>query len=396
MTSSASSALSPEAQLLYAVARDEPDDVAMRRLLAGPLDWVRITALAHREQALGVLWKRLRPHVAQVPEAHAAQFAQLARVAEFHLAHLQHRFEESVVALAGAGIDVVLLKGAGLAYTAYPSFASRPMSDVDLLLRPNQDGPAQALLGGVGWDWRRDEESERFYAEHHHLPPLFDTRGGGASLELHTSLFIAGHPLRLTAGDMWAAARTIRVAGAAAFVPHPHHQLLHACLHFAWGHVMQSGAWRTFRDVAAIIRTGEVDWDAFIRMAEWSRGASCCFWTFELARTLGGVSSVPDPVMARLRPPMSRLVRQRLQRHLALMTLGAASSSPSVRLDRFIWESAVMPEYYGHGPVRPWVQEDRLVSGANAAVGGPRPNRVLAQLHKLGAYGRYLRTMLSR
>lgn len=396
MTSAVLTALSPEAQLLFRTASDTPDDGAVRRLLAGPLDWRLVTWLAHREQAVTLFWRQLSAFADAVPPEQATQFTQLAQVTEFHLMHLQHRFEQAVAALAKAGIDVVLLKGAGLAYTAYSSFAARPMSDVDLLLRPGQAGGAQALLGTLGWDWERGEESQEFYANHHHLPPMYDTRGGGATVELHTALFIAGHPLGLTADAVWDKARPIRVAGTTAFAPHPHHQLLHACLHFAWGHVMQTGAWRTFRDVAAIVRTGEVNWDEFVRLAELTRGASCCYWTFDLAKMLGGLTVVPEPVLLRLRPPLARILRERLRRHLALMILGSGSASPSVKLDRFIWEAAIMPDYYGHGSTRPWVQGDRMITGSQTKLPPPRTGRLMAQLHKVGAYTRYLRTMLTR
>ncbi len=396
LTSRALHSLPPEAQLLFETASDTPHDAAIETLLAGPLDWSSVALLAHREQALTVFWQRLSRFGSLVPSAQGAQFAQLAQVAEFHLAHLQHRFEQSVMALAKESIEVVLLKGAGLAYTAYPSFSARPMSDVDLLLHPGQGAAAQSVLGRMGWDWARTEESQQFYARHHHLPPLFDTRGGGANLELHTELFIAEHPLGLTADAVWAAARPVQVSGVTTYVPHPHHQMLHACLHFAWGHMMQSGAWRTFRDVDAIVKTGEVDWDEFVRLAEQTRGASCCYWTFDLAKMLGGVTTIPEAVLLRLRPPLSRLVRERLRRHLAMMVLGPVSASPSVMLNRLVWRAAVMPEHSGHGEVRPWAQEDRLVAKAHAGTRDPLGKRLVARAAKIGVYTRYVRLMLTR
>lgn len=106
------------------------------------------------------------------------------------------------------------------------------------------------------------------------------------------------------------------------------------------------------------------------------------------------MSSVPDAVLARLRPPQARVVHDRIRRHLALTLLPSESVSPSVRLDRFVWEAAIMPHHHGHGAMRPWEQEDKLVTGAQAAIGGRR-NRLVASLHKFGAYRRYLRTMLT-
>jgi hypothetical protein len=401
MTNSTLSALPPEAQLLFRLISAAPGDPEVRALLAGPIDWQRLALLAHREQAYTVLPARLKSYGDAVPAEQAAAFARLAIVAEFHLAHLQTRLEQSVATLAEAGIEVVLLKGAGLAYTAYRSFLERPMSDVDLLVRPAQALEAQRLLGTIGWTWDGGTDAAAFYAHHHHLPPMHDPRAGGANLELHTALFISGHPLLLTSEAIWSAAREVSprgARGARVLVPHPHHQLLHACLHFAWGHMMHSGAWRTFRDVDALVATGEIDWDAFVQLAQASRGASCCYWTFDLARALGGVSTVPDEVLVRLRPPLSRLVRERLRRHLGLTAVGAPTNSPSVKIDRFVWEAAIMPHHHGHGPVRPWAQEERLRERGDRAepesAGGG--SRIAAGLQKAGEYGRYLRTMLTR
>lgn len=388
-------ALTPEASLLFRLVGEEVDDPAVRALLHQPLDWERLMTLARREKAISVVADQIGAKMAPPLPVGAATIRRVAMLTAFHLMHLEQRLEETVATLAAAGIRVVLLKGAGLAYTAYPSFAARPMADLDVLLRASQAASARSLLVGIGWQCPTEADPGAFYAGHHHLPPMHDSRVRSATLELHTELFIAGHPLGLTSDAVWETARAVRVGKSEAFVPHPHHQLLHACLHFAWGHGMQSGAWRTFRDVAAIVRTHAVNWDEFATMAEASRGQSCCYWTFELARVLAGVNSVPDAVMARLRPPQTRVVHDRIRRHLALTLLPSESVSPSVRLDRFIWEAAIMPDHYGHGAARPWAQEDRLVSGVQAAVGGRR-NRLVAGLHKFGAYGRYLRTMLTR
>ena len=387
------SALPPEAQLLFRLISAPAGDPAVCALLRGPVDWERLALLAHREQAYTILWERLRPYEGLLPAEQRATFARLAMVATFHLSHLQARLVASVEALVAAKIEVLLLKGAGLLYTAYPSIAERPMSDVDLLVRPEQAVAAQAVLGGLGWTWDEGDAAAAFYAHHHHLPPMYDPRGGGANLELHTELFIAGHPLRLATGGVWDAARVVRVGGARALVPNEQHQLLHACLHFAWSHMMHSAAWRTSRDVAALVATGRIDWDAFVALARASRGESCCYWTFSLAKALGGVSAVPEGVLAALAPPIPRLMRERIRRHLGLAAVGAPTKSPSVWLDRFIWEAAIMPEHHGHGGARPWAQEDRMAEAAGA---GPRPGRLVERLHKVGAYGRYLRTMLTR
>ena len=395
MANPSAQSLSPEARLLFRLAQEPIYDAVVGALIHQPLDWGRLMRLAQREKALGLVAEQIGAKLAPPLPDGAAAIRRVAMLTTFHLLHLEQRLQQTVAALNEAEIPVALLKGAGLAYTAYPSFTARQMADLDLLVHGSDARRAQGVLRAIGWQAPEEPDTAEFYAGHHHLPPMHDSRVKSATLELHTELFIAGHPLGLTGEAVWAEARPVQVGATRAFVPHPHHQLLHACLHFAWGHGMQSGAWRTFRDVAAIVRTGAVDWDGFVALAESGRGQSCCYWTFELARVLAGLSSVPPAVLARLRPPHSRVVHDRIRRHLALTLLPSESVSPSVRLDRFIWEAAIMPDHYGHGVTRPWALEDRMVGDAQAATGG-RPNRLVAGLHKVGAYGRYLRTMLTR
>ena len=53
--------------------------------------------------------------------------------------------------LAAAGVNALLLKGAGLAYTVYPAPHLRPRGDVDLLIaRADLEAADRALLAG-GW-----------------------------------------------------------------------------------------------------------------------------------------------------------------------------------------------------------------------------------------------------
>jgi hypothetical protein len=126
---------------------------------------------------------------------------------------------------------------------------------------------------------------------------------------------------------------------------------------------MEWGSWRTFRDVAAIVHRGTIDWDEFVALARDSRAATCCFWTLSLARRLTGVT-VPDGVLASLSPPYPNFVIRRLERHLIASLLASDDRCPSVRLDRKLWETAVAPGWSGHGASRPWDVSERWLAGS--------------------------------
>ena len=323
------SMLSPEAELLLltsgstavgggrdATAPSTPGGRRIRELLRGELDWEKLGWLAERERAAPVLWGQLQSIESMSGDLppQAAHLQRLAMVSEFRMMHLEQRLAESLAALSHAGIEVMLLKGAALALTVYGSFVRRPMVDVDMLVHEGEAERARDVLVEAGWVSSEVEELDGFYSGHHHLPALVDGRGLEVQLEIHTGLFFEGNPFNFPVADLWRRAVPVTVRGRRAYVPSTQDQLLHLCLHFAWSHMMNTGAWRTFRDLRALMDAGDVQWDEFVALARQSRGASCCYWTLRLARDLVGVE-VPDRVLEQLRPPLPSSTLERVERH---------------------------------------------------------------------------------
>jgi hypothetical protein len=282
------------------------------------------------------------------------------------MSRLEQRLDETLAPLRAAGIDVLLLKGAALASTIYPTFNARPMGDLDLLVRGGRDKEAWELVRGVRWSWDHQENLDRFYEEHHHYPPLHDADGTELRLELHTALFVAGHPFNLPLTSLWDTAEPVPVRGAGIYVLEHHAQMLHLCLHFAWSHTMASASWRTCRDLQTLIGTGRTDWDRFIELAHGSRAATSTYWTFRLARALSGLE-VPPEVLDRLAPPGAKVMLRLLERHYLAHLTPAAVTCPSPRMERAIWELGVRPRWSGHGESRPWNHDSLFVEPATTA-----------------------------
>jgi hypothetical protein len=380
--------LSPEAQLLLLTAGGEKNDPAIRALLAGPLDWAKLAWLGEQERATPVLWRRLSASAALPGEAQ--QLHRMAMVSEFRMSHLESRLLSALRTLEIAGTEVVLLKGAALALTVYGSFVARPMSDVDLLVRREEATRARDALLAAGWT-SGDGKTPEFYEGHHHLPPLIDGTGTGTSLELHTSLFFEGHPFVLTSDDIRRRAERVTVQGHTVLVPSVHDQLLHLCLHFAWSHMMATGAWRAFRDLDALLRTERVEWKEFTRLAKETRGASACYWTFRLARTLAGIS-VPLWVERALAPPEPEFALRRLEQHFTYDLLPTENISPSLWLTYTMWRAGLRPQWSGHGRVRPWDRADELLAAERPG----KLKRLFLHVRNARSWTRYARQVLLR
>jgi hypothetical protein len=380
--------LSPEAQLLLLTAGGEKNDGAIRALLAGPLDWAKLTWLAEQERASPVLWRRLSA-IAPLP-AEAQPLHRMSMVSEFRMSHLESRLLSALDTLADAEIEPVLLKGAALALTVYGSFVARPMSDVDLLVPRDDVLRAREVLLASGWS-EGAEGSPEFYEGHHHLQPLVDAQGTGTSVELHTSLFFEGHPFDLTSDDIRRRANVVVVRGRTVLVPSVHDQLLHLCLHFAWSHMMATGAWRAFRDLEALVRTERVDWQEFTTMALRARGGSACYWTFRLARTVAGIS-VPAWVERALAPPEPEFALRRLEQHFTYDLLPTENISPSLWLTYTMWRAGLRPRWSGHGRVRPWDRADELLAAERPG----RVKRLVMHVRNARSWSRYAKLVILR
>lgn len=382
--------LPPEHRLILLAVHERPPDGALARLLRSAIDWDVVLALALRERAAAPL-HRLVTGVpdATMPESARAALGRLAAVSDFEMLHLEQCVRETLAVLDALGAPVMLLKGAAVVHTAYGgSFVRRPMSDIDLLV--DGDARARALHHALAaGPWRVAGPADDAYREHHHLRPLRDARGSGLQMEIHTALFPSGHPFGLTPDVLWAQADAVR-GSRAAYVPALVHQLLHACLHFAWSHLMRFGAWRTFRDIAALTAAGGVDWDAFVAVARAARATTACYWTFRLAATAAHVR-LPAEVLGALRPRRPEAYLRAVERHFLLNLVSPRSPCPSVRLDRWLWEMGILPDWSGHGEARPWDHDSAFGAGTSpSAMLGPHR----AAARRLWGATRYLQVVL--
>jgi hypothetical protein len=371
---------SESALIALSAAGPEADD-ALRALLEKPLDWNGVLGLAARERAMGPLALRLQAlRPTTVPMEAIARIQRLAMVSEFQLRSMHERLGTILDLFQRNGIESLLLKGAGLAYSVYDRPTDRPMGDIDLLVREECAQQAWDLALTAGWVRRRDVSQERSYEDHQHLPPLEDADGLQVGLELHIALFTHQAPFRLPATQIWDRARRVQVGSRTALVPSAEDQLLHAALHFGWSHEMTFGTWRTLRDVERLTVTG-IDWDTFVRSARESRGATCCYWTLRLARDLAG-ARVPETVLSELSPKLPGRLRGVLARSFARQSLPLPGAPPaSVSMSRALWTLAISPRRQGHGKSRPWLDTEEWVreGGSMRASKGSSVQRFVQQ-----------------
>jgi hypothetical protein len=206
-------------------------------------------------------------------------------------------------ALHAAGIPTIVLKGAALADTIYPTIAHRPMVDIDLLVRPADRDRGRAALESAGY---------RFLPEPRQRFSPFDTeftgemgfrRGEGCLVELHWELTPSEWLRRLAALDteaLWQEARPFEIGGVGAHQLSIRDTLLHLCLHLsAHGYVHANG----YRDIRQLLdHERPFPWDRFVARARQFRVTAICYFVLEALAAAAEAPGEPGPIPAGLVP----------------------------------------------------------------------------------------------
>jgi hypothetical protein len=221
---------------------------------------------------------------------------------QFELRHLASEF-------ARHQIDFLLLKGAVLAFSAYPDPCLRSVSDLDILVRT--EGLDKALQCVYAAGFRCPERHANpgnlteFALPGEQISLPLEKSGTRALIEIHTQMESAEPWFRVPINRVWENSEEANLNCLVARVPDRHEFLFHLILHLARGHLFSLGL-RPLLDVHLWIQlhSGRLNW-------QWI--ASECFrrgyngWahlTLRLVRDLFG-SSVPPSFFESVPPPPS-------------------------------------------------------------------------------------------
>lgn len=381
-----------EARLLFLAIKphDPRDDAAFAALATSPVRWPFLMRIAERERMVPILWQGLRARGVAVPPDIDAAVRRWSAVAEFKMALKRRMLEQVVGRLAAERIPVMLLKGAALAVSVYPSFAQRPMNDLDVLVPAEQAPGAWQAFRDLGWTPELKGDVG-FYDAFHHLMPLVDPSGSEIVLEIHRSMLPQPGPFRLAESELWRDSAEVRVGEHPARIPSTAHQLLHLSVHFAWQHSLQSGLARTVRDVATVVAAQDLDWDAFARLARDAKAATSVYWTLALTRDLAG-AEIPREILDALRPHQPRAVTAALQRAYIMSALFGLC--PSIQLEQALWSAGIQPDRSGHGSFVPWQTNDRFKNAFGVAEKVPLVRRLWTSARRVPSWLRFARVVV--
>jgi hypothetical protein len=297
-------------------------------------DWATIAALAGEHRLRPMLHWRSKGRDWPLPEPLRMEWqAAFDRSAKRQLAR-QRQLIQCADLLHTAGMPFALLKGAALAWSAYPHPALRPLRDLDILVPMVTAMDAYQLMQGQGGFRLLDGvtvTAEYALAHSKHLPPLVGPPPASVALEIHVRVTGVASPQgqqsELHQADVLLGRRVYMRIGDR-FIPAlaPTDMLLHLIVHAAVDHEFNNGP-LIFADIAALLHAHEVDWPHFWRMAGdggWARSARLAL---ELADHFEGPLPIIFPEALAAAPP-------ELRDAAALLTLAQREVSFDQRMDQ--------------------------------------------------------------
>ena len=208
-----------------------------------------------------------------------------------------HALAQAAGVLAGAGIESMPLKGAALLLTAPGVSSSRGMSDVDLLVRPEDAVRAAEALMAAGWikGWARMPAPAQAFAVMHAVPLRHTS---GASLDLHRQMLEDNRAPGIDAGA-WKRARSVDIEGQAVRLPASEDLLVGVCVHGTRATPTRTIRW--VLDVLALLEAdgASMDWDLVVRIARRRRVTLAMAEALRFAREEFG-ADVPEAAISDL------------------------------------------------------------------------------------------------
>ena len=297
--------------------------------------WAR--ALAHSVDILlaAVLWRRvgLPDRVRYEAAGWLANAVLIERLRDAELRRILRRIGH---------IDLLLLKGVGLAHTIYPVPHLRRRIDVDLFVRPDAVAAVHQVLVACGYARRPAAalaDSQRSYAH-------VDAGEFHDNIDLHWAV-ANPHPFAevLPFDEAWRSSVAVAALGPTVRTLGHADALLLACVHRV-AHHNDSPCLLWLWDIHLLAtRLTTDEWEALVRVAQDTGMRAVTIRGLELAHKRFG-SPIPAGIIDRLAPadrkePAARFVRGLRQAEIALTDLAAMPSWRS-RLT-FVWENLFPP-----------------------------------------------------
>ena len=225
---------SNEEQLLLLSVSLQPSATnkeVINELLPTITDWQTVAELLIKRGVAPIVfscWKNL-PNAQYIPVAIKNVFENNYNITLIRSLRLTGIFHQIAKACKEQGVEIIPLKGIYLSDVLYADAGLRLMSDIDLLVKPEQASVLLSLLKSLGFS-SSEEESEFDAAslEVIHFPPMVKE---GVAVEVHIKLHSDITSYSMPPSSIWEHAQKATVHGSEVQVMDWYDTLIFCCLH---------------------------------------------------------------------------------------------------------------------------------------------------------------------
>jgi hypothetical protein len=256
----------------------------------------------------------LRPDGTPGDDGLGRQIRHVARFSWLRTQMLGRRVAPVVAALADAGLEPLLSKGAALVYAHGIDARLRPMFDIDVSVAPHHADQTVAVLNGLGF-----HSTLQDVLTGHHSAVVRDVHSfgfsgsDGAEIDLHWHLLHQGRSVALSEAFR-AAAVDAEIAGVRCRATSLEDTLVVAVAHgTSWA---RNAAVRWVGDVALLLRDhgAALDWDAVVERCRQARLSRSMLDGLDYVAEVSGLQAPAAARRALERVPVPLAVRLRRQR----------------------------------------------------------------------------------
>lgn len=261
-----------EQSFLYGCLRGRWDSEALQRLgglvRESAFNWERVLHRIEQELLGPLIYRAIRDQ-AIVPPQIEQRLSQLYYQTACQNTLLFGSLVQVLRSLNDRQIPVLILKGAALAQVVYGDVALRPMSDLDLLIRPADLPQVRQCLQALGYTAHNLEIQEGYTDEFRNEAFFFKDGLTRVGIDLHWKLVSLTYYQRVLSSEwFWETALPIEFDRTPTSILGYEAQLLHLCAHLFWHHQGEGMLWQ--HDIAEFLMLyqDKIDWIEVLKQAQ--------------------------------------------------------------------------------------------------------------------------------
>ena len=297
--------LSKEEKLIFSCATLNADKDNIKESSRLDLNWKDISNRVASYKLGPLLYRQLHDSEGIPQSVKQALREDTALVFAKNILLLQE-LESLIEKFRQGGIEIIILKGAALAYEVYGDIALRGFDDIDILIKRKDRDKIFSILRKCGYSISQKERLD--FSLKYRSQVLF-AKDSKFFIDLHWNLMDLERYNKVTNIDLdriWNNKQPLDIKGISSYQLSLNDTIIYQCLHLAIQHAFKGLLMCV--DINELISKykGKINWDSLIEDVAYYRVKKPVFYAFLFTKRMFN-SDIPQWVLDRLKPKMSSL-----------------------------------------------------------------------------------------